>query len=228
MAFLESSVVVYLREILYPEGFRFPLNPISPELAITEILREAATLVMLLAVGIIAGKTPTRRFGWFIYSFGIWDIFYYIFLYLLLGWPESLLTWDILFLIPTTWTGPVIAPVVLSVVMVFLSMTIIGFAQSGINVAIKNREWGLLIAGSLIVILAFIWDYSSFIFDHFTLDELIHLTGKKALYDLGMQYIPGSFNWFLFSLGMSVILSGIAWYYYRMWKTRKEALIAEG
>lgn len=224
MAFLESAVVVYLREILYPGGFRFPLNPISPELAITEILREAATLVMLLAVGIIAGKTPTRRFGWFIYSFGIWDIFYYIFLYLLLGWPDSLLTWDILFLIPTTWTGPVIAPLILSVIMVFFAMTIIGFAQSGINVSIKNREWALLIAGSLVVILAFIWDYSRFIFDHFSLNELVHLTGKKALYDLSLQYIPESFNWFLFSLGLLIILGGIALYFRRLEKNRKEAL----
>jgi hypothetical protein len=216
MAFLESSVVVYLREILYPEGFKFPLNPIEPELALTEILREAATLVMLLSVGIIAGKTPTRRFGWFIYCFGIWDIFYYIFLKLLLDWPASLLTWDILFLIPTTWTGPVIAPVILSVIMIILAMGIIGYAQHGINVTLKAREWLFLTLGSLLIIMAFVWDYSTFLLEHFSFTEIISRPGKKALYDIGMKYVPESFNWFLFLSGLLIILTGIFFYFHRM------------
>jgi hypothetical protein len=100
MGFLETSVVVYLREILYPNGFDFPLSMFPKHLALTEILREAATVIMLVAVGIFTGRTRTEKFGFFIFTFAVWDIFYYVFLKALLNWPESLLTWDILFLIP--------------------------------------------------------------------------------------------------------------------------------
>ena len=95
MGLLESAVVVYLRELYYPEGFAFPLKPMGPTLILTEILREAATLVMLMAIGVLAGRTRTERFGYFIFTFAVWDIFYYLFLKLLLNWPESLLTWDV-------------------------------------------------------------------------------------------------------------------------------------
>ena len=61
---------------------------------------------MLLAVAYIAGGNGPQRFGYFLLSFGIWDVFYYVFLKVLIGWPESLLTWDVLFLIPLTWVGP--------------------------------------------------------------------------------------------------------------------------
>ena len=100
MAYLESAVVIYLREIYYPEGFAFPLTPIKTTIAITEFWREVATLVMLLGIGILTGKASAQRLAFFLLSFAIWDIFYYVFLYLTLGWPSSLLTWDLLFLIP--------------------------------------------------------------------------------------------------------------------------------
>ena len=100
MGFLECAVVIYMREILYPGGFEFPLAAIEGDLALTEILREAATMVMLLAIGLMAGRNRSERFAWFLYSFAVWDIFYYVFLKILIGWPSSLLTWDILFLIP--------------------------------------------------------------------------------------------------------------------------------
>jgi hypothetical protein len=114
MGYMESSVVVYLRAIMYPDGFGFPLAPFDSHLAVTEIFREVATIIMLLGAGIIAGKTFPERFAWFIYCFAIWDIFYYVFLKALLGWPESFMTWDILFLIPATWVGPVISPIIVS------------------------------------------------------------------------------------------------------------------
>jgi hypothetical protein len=72
---------------LYPGGFSFPLSPIPERLAITELLRELATLVMLAGVGVVAGRNFPERFAWFIFSFGVWDIFYYVFLKLLIGWP---------------------------------------------------------------------------------------------------------------------------------------------
>ena len=129
MGFLEAAVVVYLREILYPGGFSFPLSPVPASLALTEIFREVATLVMLVSIGILAGRKFSTGFAWFIYSFAIWDIFYYIFLKAVLGWPESLMTWDVLFLIPTTWTGPVLTPVLVSLTMILFA----GSSSTGMN-----------------------------------------------------------------------------------------------
>lgn len=85
MAYMESAVVVYIREIMYPGGFDFPLSHIPAKLALTEVLRELATLVMLVSIGILAGRSFSTGFAWFMYSFAIWDIFYYVFLWLLLG-----------------------------------------------------------------------------------------------------------------------------------------------
>src|SRR5665648_874707 len=81
MGMLESSVVIYLRELYYPDGFQFPLKATSYTIAVTEIFRELSTLIMLLGIGVLAGKNKHERFAWFIYSFAIWDIFYYCLLY---------------------------------------------------------------------------------------------------------------------------------------------------
>ena len=100
MALLETAVVVYLRELYYKDGFAFPLRNLPATIAITELLREAATVVMLVAIGFLCGKNKLQRFAYFCLAFAVWDIFYYVFLYVLLSWPQSLFTWDILFLIP--------------------------------------------------------------------------------------------------------------------------------
>ena len=112
LGFLEAIVVVYLREIFYPAGFQFPLVLLPHEFYNIEILREITTIVLLACVGLLAGKTRYEKFGWFLLAFGIWDIFYYVGLKLALGWPPSFMTWDILFLIPVSWIGPVLAPVI--------------------------------------------------------------------------------------------------------------------
>jgi hypothetical protein len=214
MGFLESAVVVYLREIYYPAGFKFPLAPISPNIAITEILREAATLIMLLGIGYLAGRNFSTRFAWFIYSFAIWDIFYYVFLKLLLNWPESLMTDDILFLIPVTWVGPVITPVIVSFSMILLATIIIYNDDQHIKTRLNVSDWLIFIVGSLILILGFTWDYSNYILEHFSFSEIFSVQNKDALYKTAAQYIPRNFNWFLFILGQSTILYGI----YRYWK----------
>ena len=221
MGFLESAVVVYLREILYPGGFDFPLAPINLHLAITELIREAATLIMLLTIGIIAGRTASERFAWFIFSFAIWDIFYYIFLKLLLGWPESLLTWDILFLIPIMWIGPVISPVIVALTMILLAVIIIYYNSKTGQVMIKWLDWGILISGSLILILTWIWDYSGYILEHFSFSE-IRTIPKNDLYEVAIQYIPRKFKWGLFWIGEGIILSGIVLIFLRLRNTTKE------
>jgi len=209
MAYLESAVVVYLRAILYPGGFDFPLAPMQPGIAITEVFREAATIIMLLGAGYLGGRNLTQRFAWFIYCFAVWDIFYYVFLKILVNWPASLMTWDILFLIPTTWTGPVIAPVIVSFTMILLALVIIIRDKTHENVNINLREWLLLITGSLIILLAFVWDYSVFLLRHYSFGELLPLPDKNALLELSQQYIPERFPWLIFVLGETVILLAI-------------------
>ncbi len=208
MGYLETAVVVYIRELIYPEGFKFPLKPIEAHLVFTEVFREAATLIMLIGIGIFAGRKPTERFAYFILSFAIWDIFYYIFLKVLINWPESILTWDVLFLIPVTWTGPVITPIIVASLMIVLALFIIYFTDKQGKTHILGREWILLIGGSLIVIVAFCWDYSNFILKEYSFSEIFTVP-LKTLFDLSLEYIPESFNWWLYLVGLFVIIGGI-------------------
>lgn len=217
MGFLETAVVIYMRELLYPAGFAFPLVPIPANLAITEILRELATLIMLLTIAILSGKSFSERFAWFIYTFAIWDIFYYIFLKIMILWPESLMTWDILFLIPTTWTGPVISPVIVSLTMIFLALIIILHAGKGIKTKLKTKEWTGLIFGSLLLILGFVLDYSQYMLSYFSLFEMLNMNNKDVM-EVAFQYIPVRFPWWIFILGEAVILGtiGVFWRRLRM------------
>jgi len=213
MGLLESAVVIYLRDILYPGGFEFPLNPIRPDLLWTEVFRELATLVMLLGVGILAGRTLAERFAWFLFAFAIWDIFYYVFLWLLIGWPESLMTWDVLFLLPVTWTGPVISPLIVSSTMILFAMLIVWQKpESGSppyrESKIPRLSWILLICGSLVLIIAFTWDYSGFVLEKMSFKDIWTLP-KSQVHAMVHKYIPRRFNWLLFVLGELVILSGI-------------------
>jgi hypothetical protein len=215
MGFIETAVVVYLRELYYPNGFAFPLQPIDKGIGVTEILREAATIIMLICAGIFTGRTNTEKFGFFIYCFGIWDISYYLFLYLLLGWPESLLTWDILFLIPVTWVGPVIGPVINSFTMVTLGILIRRFTILNPNTFIHRNEWIGLITGSLIVILSYTLDYSKYMLEKFTVAELLWGSDKNALIEHASHYIPESFPWWIFIAGQIILLIVLGRFYFR-------------
>jgi hypothetical protein len=209
MGFMESAVVIYLREILYPAGFDFPLTPISPRLAVTELFRELATLIMLLGAGVLAGKTSSTRFAWFLYAFGIWDLFFYLFLKLILDWPASFLTWDVLFLIPVTWTGPVLSPVIVSCLMILLALVIVNNTSVNQRYGLRLLDWLVLVTGAVIVFLSFVWDYSSFILQHYKPSDLWSMPDNKALFDLALKYIPAQFPWILFSAGCTVILVSI-------------------
>jgi hypothetical protein len=215
MGLLEAVVVVYLREFLYPGGFRFPLSPVPVHLALTELSRELATLVMLVSIGILAGRRFSSGFAWFIYSFAIWDIFYYVFLWIILGWPESLLTWDVLFLIPTTWTGPVLAPVVVSLTMILLALVILVSEDRGRDTRLRAAEWSVLVAGSLILIFGFVSDYSRYMLEHFTLAGMFRVRDPAVL-EVATSYIPRNFPWWIFCLGEAVILAAILFYQRRI------------
>ena len=215
MGYIESAVVIYMREILYPGGFQFPLVPIEAHLIVTEIIREFATLVVLLCIGMIAGCTFSEKFAWFLYSFAIWDIFFYVFLKILIGWPESLMTWDILFMIPTTWVGPVITPVIVSFTMILLAMILVYYNCRNDFVKLHWLEWILLITGSIILILSWTWDYSKYILEHLTFHE-IRTIPTEDLNRIISEYIPRKFNWGLFWIGEGIILSGIGFLWRRL------------
>lgn len=215
MGFMESAVVVYLREIYYPNGFNFPLKAIADSVLLVEILREAATLIMLLTIGILAGRTRTEEFGFFIFCFAIWDIFYYVFLYFLLGWPESLLTWDILFLIPVTWVGPVLGPIINSITMILLALLINHFTSIKEKTRIKIGEWCLLILGSIIIIISYTEDYIRYMTKKYDFSDLFKLSENQKLMDYAELYIPVSFSWWIFITGEVLILLAIFIFYKR-------------
>lgn len=127
MAYLEAVVVVYLRQMSYfvilpPES----LKPMPPFILALEMGREAATIIMLASLSMaVSRRNWWERFAFFLWSFGIWDILYYVWLYITLRWPPSPLTTDLLFLIPVPWLGPVIAPVLVSVAMLILAVAIL-------------------------------------------------------------------------------------------------------
>jgi hypothetical protein len=113
MAVLEAVVVAYLRGLL-----SITRQHVTLDSYITmEIAREASTLVMLVAVGWLSGRHWRERLAFMAFTFGLWDIWYYIWLKLFIAWPNSLFDWDILFLIPFRWWGPVLAPVLIATLL---------------------------------------------------------------------------------------------------------------
>ncbi|MCW3076986.1 MAG: hypothetical protein JWO32_1595 [Bacteroidetes bacterium] len=206
MGFMESSIVIYLRELFYKNGFNFPLKGIPPFIARIEFFRELGTVIMLVGIGIIAGKTKLQRFAYFVLAFAIWDIFYYIFLYLCLGWPPSLCTWDILFLIPVPWVGPVWAPCLLCMLMITGSVFVIIRSEENREFKIAKIFWWMLIAGAAVCILSFMWDY--LIFSN-TKHQTWSVLSNQDLFPEIENYIPIQFNYFLFFTGFLAMCTAV-------------------
>ena len=158
MAYLESAVVVYLRALYYPGGFGFPLAPMPAAMALIEVGREAATIVMLVGVAMLAGTRRWERFLNFAFLFGVWDIFYYVWLHVLIGWPPSLATPDILFLIPLPWVSPVLAPVLVSLALIAGSVLLARLERRGAVLAFTPGSWTVAILGGAIVLFSFMVD----------------------------------------------------------------------
>jgi hypothetical protein len=114
MGILEAVCVVYLRHDLFAPGTDNQVMVEELGRSGIEHIREACTLVMLTTVAWLAAINARTRIATFFVMFGIWDITYYVGLRLLVAWPESLLTWDCLFLLPVPWYGPVLAPLLIS------------------------------------------------------------------------------------------------------------------
>jgi len=155
-AFIESSVVVYLRKIYYPEGFAFPLTPIEPNILLNELVREAMTLVVIWTTAQLSYTRLQSRVAAFLILFGIWDIFYYIFLKIVLDWPASFGTWDILFLIPTPWVGPVWAPMLVAITLAAFGICILKENANGRYIPYSWRFVMLEGIAGAIIVLSFI------------------------------------------------------------------------
>ena len=161
MAYLEAAVVVYLQRALNITPDRlFPLR--GPEmvgdLAAIEVGREFATLVMLIGIGCLAGRAWLDRLAWTAVAFGVWDVLYYGWLWVFIGWPHSPTTWDVLFLIPVPWIGPVWAPVAVSVALIGFGLAA---AQQVGRGRVLRPDWSevvLAVAGGVLVVVSFTAD----------------------------------------------------------------------
>ncbi len=163
-ALVEAAVVVYLRQLYYPEGFSFPLkvfpdSTLWMEMLRIEMLREAATLAILFSVGVLAGRGAWQKFAFFMYAFGLWDIFYYVWLKVFLNWPESLLTPDILFLLPVAWWGPVLAPVIVALSLCISAVVLVHLGERGHIFKLKKIDVAWVTFGALIILYTFMADY---------------------------------------------------------------------
>jgi len=210
MGFLEAIVVVYVRELYYPEGFGFPLKMIPEKIFAIELVRELTTLVMLVSIGILVGKTRLEKFAWFLFTFGIWDIFYYVALKIFLDWPESFFTWDILFLIPVTWIGPVLAPVICSITMILFAMVV--WLTRPMEARMSPLSWAAIVGGATLIFISFILDYTRLL-----ANMVVSGGGAGSLFEPGFidtitSYVPERFYWGLFFLGEFLILAGMAHY----------------
>src|ERR1051325_3880829 len=159
MAWVESAVVFYLRThidriVPYQPN---PL-PIIGGLGPVEVAREFATMIMLFSVGALAGKNWRARFGYMFIAFGIWDIFYYVFLKVMCDWPRSLFDWDILFLIPLPWWGPVLAPILISRLMISWGTLASQFETVSSFAIATAAAWLLNFVGGVLALRIFMTD----------------------------------------------------------------------
>ena len=193
-AFVEAAVVEYLRALYYPlhrGGFLFPLMT-APQIQamgdehwrrlLIELGRELSTLIMLAGVGAMAGSNRREAWAYFMIAFGVWDIFFYLWLKLFLNWPTGIMTWDLLFLLPVPWVSPVLAPVLISVTMIGAGLIILWHERRGCPLSVSWGDWALLTAGGLTVVVALCWDC-------------------RNIMQGGM---PHSFQWPLFFVGLGI------------------------
>src|SRR5947207_8993792 len=193
MAWVEAASVVYIRALvdrIEPyQADPLPLETMSGALGTVELWREAATLVMIATLGVLAGRTWRVRAGYAALAFGAWDIFYYVFLRLISGWPRTLLDWDILFLLPLPWWGPVLAPVSIALVMIVWGTLT---TQSGDAAEGPRWAWALGSAGIVLALAVFMIDTGR------ALPE-----GPDAV----RRVVPSTFNWPLCGVDLLLMAS---------------------
>ena len=190
MGYAEAAVVAYLREARGIDDLLRDLPTQFDRLAAIEVGREAATVVMLLSVGWMAGRMLQDRLGFFVFAFGLWDIAYYFWLALFEGWPRSPLDWDVLFLIPVPWWGPVLAPALIAAVMCVGGAAAVWGADTGVRWRLTRTNAAVAAAGVAIVLYTF------------TADGLGRIPDGV---DAVARTRPSDFEWPLFALGFLVM-----------------------
>jgi hypothetical protein len=191
MAWVESAVVFYLRRLVDRiEPYQPNPLPVAGDIGGTELIRELATLIMLATVGWLAGRTWRARFGYFALGFGVWDILYYVFLRPMTGWPRSLLDWDILFLIPLPWWGPVLAPTLIALLLI-LGGGLLTLNDERPGPPLWPPLWAQVLSGLGVILALFV----------FMADAIRAVrTGTPV-----QQVLPQEFNWPLFLLAWSLM-----------------------
>jgi hypothetical protein len=189
-AYVEASCVVYLREIYGIEDIVRDMPQRADRLTAIEIGREAMTMVMLLTAACVAGRRLQDRAGYFVLAFGAWDVAYYGWLALIEGWPRSPLDWDVLFLIPLPWWGPVIAPASIAAVMCIGGAAAVVQVDRGIEWRLTRANVALAAAGIAIVLYTFMADAIAAVPD-----------GERAIREVR----PTEFMWPLFLLGFAIM-----------------------
>ena len=188
MAYLEAAVVVDLQIAMGARiGAIFPLRAalMADSLSVIEGGREVATLVMIGTVGLLVGRTWLERLAWSAVVFGTWDVGYYAWLHVFSGWPPSLGTFDLLFLLPVPWAGPVWSPVAVSAALVGVGLAATAIIRSGRRLRVGRRHWIAGLGGGLVVILSY------------TLDAARLIGGG----------LPGPFPWPIFGAGRVLALA---------------------
>jgi hypothetical protein len=209
MAWVESAVVYYLRTMVDRiEPYQPTPLPLVGGLGPVELVREAATMVMLLTAGMLAGRTWRARLGYSALAFGVWDILYYVFLRLMCGWPHSLADWDILFLLPLPWWGPVWAPVSIAMLMIVWGTLVTQFPW--LRVGSSWAPWLASAAGIALALYVFMADAIR-----------VSNGGVDALREM----LPTNFGWPLFLLAL-VLMSAPVLSLYRQIRTRRNVVSA--
>ena len=193
MAFLEAAVVVYLRRLTGVLEPALDASTFDAGIAAIEVGREAATLVMLAALGWACGRGAASRVGFACFAFGTWDVFYYVWLKVLLGWPASLLTPDILFLIPLPWWGPVLAPVLIALLMAGAGAVAVAQDERGSPPCPGRGDLAMAGAGIVLALYAFMAD---------------SLAALPATAEQLAQLRPKGFSWGVYGAGLALMALG--------------------
>ena len=195
MAWVESAVVFYLRTMIYRiDPYQPNPLPIIGSLGHVELVREAATLAMLLTVGMLAGRNWRSRLGYAAVAFGVWDICYYVFLRKMCGWPHSLLDWDILFLLPLPWWGPVLAPVLIALLMIAWGTLTCQVETTRSSWRSDATAWGINLVGTGLALYVFMADTIR-----------VASQGVEALRNV----LPARFNWPLFAFALLLMAAPV-------------------
>jgi hypothetical protein len=159
---------------------------------------------MLLSLAFVVTQSWVKRLAAFIFCFGTWDIFYYVFLRLLVGWPESLFTWDILFLVPVPWVGRVLDPVLVALLMILMGCFLLARDESSNQRRIPLVWWLSLVLANVLMLFSMMQDYVFYLSQGRSGSAMWNVDG--TLFEDLATYVPEVFNWPLFLAGYALAL----------------------